>query len=107
MAAYREVNRKNSDVKLAVRSAPAQAERRRLKRRAPVLLAEKAGVREGYCRVKRNIHPELIVHKITIIRGIASRHLRIKIVLCSYTHADLYHNATFNSKSLQFFTSDI
>ena len=83
MAAYREVNRKNSDVKLAVRSAPAQAERRRLKRRAPVLLAEKAGVREGYCRVKRNIHPELIVHKITIIRGIASRHLRMKIVLSS------------------------
>lgn len=107
MAAYREVNRKNSDVKLAVRSAPAQAERRRLKRRAPVLLAEKAGVREGYCRVKRNIHPELIVHKITIIRGIASRHLRIKIVLCSYTHANLYHNTTFNSKSLQFFTSGI
>jgi hypothetical protein len=28
MAAYSEVNRKNSDVKLAVRSAPAQAEKK-------------------------------------------------------------------------------
>lgn len=79
MTAYSEVNRKNSDVNLAVRSAPAQAERRKLKRRAPVLLAEEAGVEEGYCRVIRNIHPELIVHKITIIRGIASHHLRMKI----------------------------
>jgi hypothetical protein len=90
-----------------VRNAPAQAERRRLKRRTPVLLAEKAGAEVGYCRVKRNIHPELIVHKITIIRGIASRHLRRKIVLCHYTPVDVYHNVRFNSKSLQFFTSGI
>ena len=66
-----------------MRSAPAQAERRRLKRRAPVLLAEEAGVGVGDCRVKRNIHPELIVHKITIIRGVASRPVRMKIVLSS------------------------
>jgi len=72
-----------------------------------VLLAKEAGVEEGYCRVIRNIHPELIVHKITIIRAIASHHLRMKIVLGSYTQANLYHSATFNSKSLQFFTSEI
>ncbi|ALQ46608.1 hypothetical protein ATN83_2493 [Raoultella ornithinolytica] len=39
-----------------------------------MLLAGKAAAREGNGRVSRNIHPELIVHKITIIRGIASRH---------------------------------
>lgn len=48
-----------------------------------MLLAKQAEVKEGYCRVMGNIHSELIVHKITIIRGIASRHLRMEIVLSS------------------------
>lgn len=72
-----------------------------------MLFARKTGVKEGNYRVMGNIHPELIVHKITIIRGIASRHLRMEIVLSRYTPGDLYHNVTFNSKSLQFFTADI